>query len=90
NSEETEHFPGAGKSTLARCLAGLTRPVAGEIRAGDDPLPVLRRRTRHQIAAIQYVWQESAASFDARRAVLDQVAATGIRLRAMDRAQARG
>ncbi|MGI5217790.1 ABC transporter ATP-binding protein [Nocardia sp. CA-290969] len=80
---------GAGKSTLARCLAGLTRPVAGEVRAGDDPLPVLRRRTRHQIAAIQYVWQESAASFDARRAVLDQVAATGIRLRAMDRAQAR-
>ncbi|WP_280397060.1 ABC transporter ATP-binding protein [Nocardia carnea] len=80
---------GAGKSTLARCLAGLARPAAGEIRAGDDTLPVLRRRTRHQIAAIQYVWQESAASFDARRTVLDQVAATGIRLREMDRGQAR-
>lgn len=80
---------GAGKSTLARCLAGLTRPSAGEIRAGDDCLPVLRRRTGHQIAAIQYVWQESAASFDGRRTVLDQVAATGIRLRAMDRDRAR-
>ncbi|MFI5717286.1 ABC transporter ATP-binding protein [Nocardia sp. NPDC051750] len=80
---------GAGKSTLARCIAGLARPDAGEIRVGGETLPVLRRRARRQIAGIQYVWQESAASFDAHRDILDQVAATGIRLRGMDRAQAR-
>ncbi|WP_280489418.1 ABC transporter ATP-binding protein [Nocardia carnea] len=80
---------GAGKSTLARCIAGLARPVAGDIRADGESLPVLRRRTRYQIAHIQYVWQESAASFDPHRDVLDQVSATGIRLRGMSRTQAR-
>lgn len=80
---------GAGKSTLARCIAGLTRPAGGEIRANGETLPVLRRRTRQQIARIQYVWQESAASFDPHRDVLDQVSATGIRLCGMDRTRAR-
>ncbi|MEU4315666.1 ATP-binding cassette domain-containing protein [Nocardia sp. NPDC024068] len=79
---------GAGKTTLARCLAGLVRPAAGRITADGESLPVLRRRSRSGIAAIQYVWQESAGSFDPRRAVLDQVAATGVRLRGMDRAAA--
>lgn len=80
---------GAGKSTLARCIAGLDRPVAGDIRANGEALPVLRRRTREQIARVQYVWQESAAAFDPHRDILDQVSATGIRLRGLDRARAR-
>lgn len=80
---------GAGKSTLARCIAGLARPVAGDIRAHSERLPVLRRRTRDQIARIQYVWQESAASFDPHRDVLDQVSATGVRLCGMGRVRAR-
>ncbi|MFI2230454.1 ABC transporter ATP-binding protein [Nocardia testacea] len=89
-----EHFglvglSGAGKTTLARCIAGLTRPDAGAIMAWGERLPVLRRRSRQQIARIQYVWQESAASFDPRRGVLDQVAATGTGLRGMTRAAAR-
>ncbi|WP_278262419.1 ATP-binding cassette domain-containing protein [Nocardia sp. AG03] len=80
---------GAGKSTIGRCVAGLAQPDHGEIRLGDDPLPPLRRRSRAQIAAVQYVWQESAASFDPRRPVLDQVAATALRLRGLRRADAR-
>lgn len=80
---------GAGKSTLARCIAGLDRPVAGDIRANGEALPVLRRRTRQQIARVQYVWQESAAAFDPHRDILDQVSATGVRLRGLDRTRAR-
>ncbi|MET8799405.1 ATP-binding cassette domain-containing protein [Nocardia sp. NPDC004568] len=80
---------GAGKTTLARCIAGLTRPDAGTIVAWGERLPVLRRRSRQQLARIQYVWQESAASFDTRRSVLDQVAATGTGLRGMTRTAAR-
>ncbi|NKY32418.1 ABC transporter ATP-binding protein [Nocardia speluncae] len=80
---------GAGKSTLARCIAGLARPVAGDICVNGERLPVLRRRTRQQIGRVQYVWQESAAAFDPHRDILDQVSATGIRLRGLDRARAR-
>ncbi|GGK91973.1 ABC transporter ATP-binding protein [Nocardia jinanensis] len=80
---------GAGKTTLARCIAGLTRPDAGEIVAWGERLPELRRRSRRRLADIQYVWQESAASFDPRRSVLDQVAATGTGLCGMTHTEAR-
>ncbi|MEV5649725.1 ATP-binding cassette domain-containing protein [Nocardia sp. NPDC052254] len=79
---------GAGKSTLARVLAGLVAPDRGVVQVERTPMPVLRRRSRAQIAAVQYVWQESAGSFDPRRAVLDQVAATAVRLRGATRAAA--
>ncbi|WP_084161500.1 ABC transporter ATP-binding protein [Nocardia sp. BMG51109] len=80
---------GAGKSTLARCVAGLVAPDSGAVLLDGAPIPVLRKRSRAQIAAVQYVWQESASSFDPRRPVLDQVAATGVRLRGLDRESAR-
>jgi molybdate transport system ATP-binding protein len=52
---------GCGKTTVLRCLAGLERPDAGWIRAGEElwfhpgrrPLPAARR-------GIGYVFQESA------------------------------
>lgn len=80
---------GAGKSTLGRALAGLVRPAHGSIRLNGSPLGVLGRRSRRQIAGVQYVWQEADASFDPRRTVIDQVAATAVRLRRRARAQAR-
>lgn len=79
---------GAGKSTIGRTIAGLVTPDSGRVLLDGEPLAPLRRRTRAHLAAVQYVWQESAASFDPRRTVIDQVAATAVRLRGVDRATA--
>ncbi|SFS31098.1 ABC transporter ATP-binding protein [Saccharopolyspora flava] len=81
---------GSGKTTLARCLAGLHRYRSGEVRLGDEPLsPVLRRRSRSQLARVQYVFQDARASFSEFAPVLDQVARTAERLRSLPRDRAR-
>jgi peptide/nickel transport system ATP-binding protein len=73
---------GSGKTTLARCLAGLHRDHDGDVLLDGMPLPrSLRARTRGQLAAVQYVFQDARASFDEHRPVLDQVARTAVRLR---------
>ncbi|MDT3396762.1 ATP-binding cassette domain-containing protein [Streptomyces sp. B1866] len=73
---------GSGKTTLARCLAGLHRDHAGAVLLDGDPLPrTLRTRTRAQLAAVQYVFQDARAAFDEHRPVRDQVARTAVRLR---------
>ncbi|WP_328676798.1 ATP-binding cassette domain-containing protein [Streptomyces sp. NBC_00322] len=73
---------GSGKTTLARCLAGLHRDYAGDVQLDGTPLPrSLRARTREQLAAVQYVFQDANAAFDEHRPVLDQVARTAVRLR---------
>ncbi|MEW2635035.1 ATP-binding cassette domain-containing protein [Streptomyces sp. NPDC048389] len=73
---------GSGKTTLARCLAGLHRDHDGDILLDGTPLPrSLRTRTRDQLAAVQYVFQDARAAFDEHRPVLGQVARTAVRLR---------
>ncbi|GAA2306533.1 ABC transporter ATP-binding protein [Streptomyces hawaiiensis] len=73
---------GSGKTTLARCLAGLHRDHDGEILLDGTALPrSLRRRSRSQLAAVQYVFQDALASFDEHRPILAQVARTAVRLR---------
>lgn len=73
---------GSGKTTLARCVAGLHPHRAGEIRLGGETLsPRLRRRTKDQLARIQYVFQDARASFNEFVPVLDQIARTAERLR---------
>ncbi|MEV7552233.1 ATP-binding cassette domain-containing protein [Amycolatopsis sp. NPDC089917] len=80
---------GAGKTTLARALAGLTPPSAGTIEVDGVRLPRLaRRRGRARLRAIQYVHQDSRASFDEFRGVLDQVADTACLLRGISRSAA--
>ncbi|WP_432142499.1 ABC transporter ATP-binding protein [Streptomyces sp. bgisy084] len=80
---------GSGKTTLARCLAGLHRSYDGEILLDGVALPrSLRDRTREQLAAVQYVFQDARAAFDEHRPVLDQVARTAVRLRAVPRTEA--
>ncbi len=74
---------GSGKTTLARCLAGLHERYTGTILLDDEPLPVLRKRTRDQHRRVQYVWQEVRGSFDERRPVDQQVARTAQRLRGL-------
>ncbi|MFF0011834.1 ABC transporter ATP-binding protein [Streptomyces sp. NPDC005374] len=81
---------GSGKTTLARCLAGLHRDHGGEVLLDGTPLPhTLRRRSRAQLAAVQYVFQDARAAFDEHRPVLDQIARTAVRLRGVDAQAAR-
>ena len=58
---------GSGKTTLARCLAGLHERFTGRLLFDNEPLPVLRKRSREQNRRIQYVWQEVRGSFDERK-----------------------
>ncbi|TXS49547.1 ABC transporter ATP-binding protein [Streptomyces sp. OR43] len=81
---------GSGKTTLARCLSGLHRDHDGELLLDGRPLPrSLRDRDREQLAAVQYVFQDAQAAFDAHRPVLDQIARTAVRLRGLGRVAAR-
>ncbi|MCE7079465.1 ABC transporter ATP-binding protein [Streptomyces sp. ST2-7A] len=81
---------GSGKTTLARCLAGLHRRRTGRILLAGDPLPhSVRDRRREQVAAVQYVFQDTRASFDEYRPVLEQVARSAVRLRGVPSAGAR-
>ncbi|MFI1422648.1 ABC transporter ATP-binding protein [Streptomyces sp. NPDC020731] len=76
---------GSGKTTLARCVAGLHRDHDGEILLDGTPLPrSLRDRSRAQLAAVQYVFQDAHAAFDEHRPVVRQVARTAVRLRGTD------
>lgn len=53
---------GVGKSTLLRCLAGLARPSAGEVRIGDTKLSSLHDTARARFVA--FVAQSEADVFN--------------------------
>lgn len=66
---------GSGKSTLGRCIVGLHRPDAGEIRLNGARLaPFATGRTRAERQAIGIVFQNSDRSLNPREAVGDAVA----------------
>ena len=80
---------GAGKTTLARAVAGLEPAATGTVLVDGERCRTLRSQNRRQLSAVQYVWQETRESFDRTRTVLDQVALTAIRLGGMNAADAR-
>ena len=56
---------GSGKTTLGRCLAGLHRPVSGEIRFGGESLPSLARERPPDVRRrIQIVFQDPDSSLN--------------------------
>ncbi|MFJ1753303.1 ABC transporter ATP-binding protein [Kitasatospora sp. NPDC088134] len=80
---------GSGKTTLGRCVAGLHDRYRGSVALDGRPLArSLRDRSRDELAAVQYVFQDARASFDEHRPVLDQVARPAVRLRGAGRAEA--
>ncbi|MFC9328799.1 ABC transporter ATP-binding protein [Kitasatospora sp. NPDC057015] len=80
---------GSGKTTLGRCLAGLHDRYRGEVTLDGQVLaPSLRRRSRAELAAVQYVFQDAYAAFDEHRPVVDQVARPAVRLRGLHREEA--
>ncbi|MFV2103473.1 ATP-binding cassette domain-containing protein [Micromonospora sp. LOL_024] len=81
---------GSGKTTLARCVAGLHAAHTGRVTLAAHHLAAhLERRQPHELAAIQYVFQDARASFNPYRPVLDQAASPAQRLRNATPEQAR-
>jgi oligopeptide/dipeptide ABC transporter ATP-binding protein len=58
---------GCGKSTLSRCIMGLYRPVAGEIRYAGEPVRGLPSRAQRR--TVQMVFQDPYSSLNPRMTV---------------------
>lgn len=62
---------GCGKSSLARCLVGLSRPDSGRIAmSGAD---ITHRRSREQRRSMQMVFQDPRSSLNPRMSVFEQI-----------------
>ncbi|MDT6983464.1 ATP-binding cassette domain-containing protein [Streptomyces lusitanus] len=80
---------GAGKTTLARALAGLTPATTGRVEHRGTVLPAAtERRDRAALRAVQYVHQDARASFDEYRPVIGQLTLTARLLRGLAPAEA--
>jgi len=61
---------GSGKTTLARCLVGLHSAWSGEVRFGNEVLPkAAYRRSRQDLRAIQFIFQNPYASLNPRTTI---------------------
>lgn len=66
---------GCGKTTLARCIAGLETASAGEISLGGEILPFsVAKRSKEQLQMLQMVFQNPDASLNPQHSVGSSVA----------------
>jgi peptide/nickel transport system ATP-binding protein len=66
---------GSGKSTLARCVAGLLKPDAGAVRLDDVVIADrVQARSRTQLQAIQFIFQNPDAALNPHWTVAQIVA----------------
>ena len=66
---------GCGKTTFARCIAGLEEATAGQIEVDGEKVAYgVRRRTQSQLKKIQMVFQNPDASLNPQRTVGESVA----------------
>ncbi len=63
---------GSGKSTVARCIMGLTEATSGDVSIGDEPLSGLRRNAQLP-RAVQYIFQDPYRSLNPRRTVGESI-----------------
>jgi oligopeptide/dipeptide ABC transporter ATP-binding protein len=70
---------GCGKTTLARTIMGLERPVAGELRYRGEPLSYDRRSLRDYRRHVQMVFQDPTGALNVRQTIYEAVA-EGLRI----------
>ncbi len=65
---------GAGKTTIARLIAGLETPTTGTVRVDGESVGPITDRTPETKAAIGYVFQSPRESLDPRRRIASSIA----------------
>ena len=70
---------GCGKTTLARSIVGLQRPLAGEVSFRGEPLGYDRRSLRKHRQDVQMIFQDPTGALNARQTIYEAVA-EGVRI----------
>ena len=70
---------GCGKTTLARSIVGLQRPLAGEVSFRGEPLSYDRRSLRKHRQDVQMIFQDPTGALNARQTIYEAVA-EGVRI----------
>jgi peptide/nickel transport system ATP-binding protein len=79
---------GCGKTTFARCIAGLEKATAGEILLGQEKLGAsVSKRTAEQLKKVQMVFQNPDASLNPQHTVGSSVARPLALLRRLSKQQ---